>query len=39
SKKHDDHAKPSAAARRFAKNGVDLICDEALDADAKILLG
>ncbi len=39
SKKHDDHAKPAAAARRFAKNGVDLICDESLDADAKILLG
>ena len=39
SKKHDDHAKPAAAARRFAKNGVDLICDESLEADAKILLG
>jgi acyl-CoA dehydrogenase len=39
SKKHDDHAKPAAAARRFAKNGVDLICDESLDADARILLG
>jgi acyl-CoA dehydrogenase len=39
SKKHDDHAKPAAAARRLAKNGVDLICDEPLDADAKTLLG
>jgi len=39
SKKHGDHAKPAAAARRFAKNGVDLICDESLDADARILLG
>jgi alkylation response protein AidB-like acyl-CoA dehydrogenase len=39
SKKHGDHAKPAAAARRFARNGVDLICDEALDADARILLG
>jgi acyl-CoA dehydrogenase len=39
SKKHDDHAKPAAAARRLAKNRVDLICDESLDADARILLG
>jgi alkylation response protein AidB-like acyl-CoA dehydrogenase len=39
SKKYDDHAKPAAAARRFAKNGVDLISDESLDADAKILMG
>jgi len=39
SKKHDDHKKPAAAARRFAKNGVDLISDEPLDADAKILIG
>jgi acyl-CoA dehydrogenase len=39
SKKHGDHAKPAAAARRFAKNGVDLISDELLDADARILLG
>jgi alkylation response protein AidB-like acyl-CoA dehydrogenase len=39
SKKHGDEAKPAAAARRFAKNGVDLISDESLDADAKILLG
>jgi acyl-CoA dehydrogenase len=39
SKKYGDDAKPAAAARRFAKNGVDLISDESLDADAKILLG
>jgi hypothetical protein len=39
SKKHGDDAKPAAAARRFAKNGVDLISDESLDADARILLG
>lgn len=38
SRKHGDHAKPEAAARRFARNGVDLICDESLDADAKLLL-
>lgn len=39
SKKHGDDAKPAAAARRFAKNGVDLVSDESLDADAKILMG
>jgi alkylation response protein AidB-like acyl-CoA dehydrogenase len=39
SKKYGDHAKPEAAARRFAKNGVDLISDEPLDADAKLLVG
>lgn len=39
SKKYGDHAKPEAAARRFAKNGVDLISDESLEADAKLLLG
>jgi acyl-CoA dehydrogenase len=38
SKKHGDDAKPAAAARRFAKHGVDLISDESLDADARILL-
>jgi acyl-CoA dehydrogenase len=38
SKKRGDDAKPAAAARRFAKNGVDQISDESLDADAKILL-
>lgn len=39
SKKYGDHAKPEAAARRFAKSRVDLICDESLDADARLLLG
>ena len=39
SKNYGDHAKPAAAARRFAKNGVDLICDESLDADSLLLLG
>jgi hypothetical protein len=34
-----DHAKPAAAARRFAKNGVDMIWDEPLDDDAGVLLG
>ena len=38
SMKHGDHAKPAAAARRFAKNGVDLICDESLDTDARLLI-
>ena len=38
SKKHGDDAKPAAAARRFAKNGVDSISDESLDADARTLL-
>jgi alkylation response protein AidB-like acyl-CoA dehydrogenase len=39
SKKHGDDAKPAAAARRFAKHGVDVISDESLDADARTLLG
>jgi acyl-CoA dehydrogenase len=39
SKKHGDDAKPAAAARRFAKHGVDMISDESLDADARLLLG
>jgi acyl-CoA dehydrogenase len=39
SKKHGDHAKPEAAARRFAHSGVDLISDESFEADAKLLLG
>lgn len=39
SKKYGDQAKPEAAARRFAKNGVDLISDESLDADARLLMG
>jgi hypothetical protein len=38
-KKYGDHAKPEAAARRFARNGVDSISDESLDADARLLLG
>ena len=38
SKKYGDQAKPEAAARRFAKNGVDLISDESLDADARLLM-
>lgn len=38
SKKYNDEAKPSAAARRFARAGVDLIVDESLDADARTLL-
>ena len=32
-------AKPAAAARRFWRNGVDLVQDEALDADARTLMG
>ena len=39
SKKHNDDAKPAAAARRFARHGVDLIIDDSLDADARTLLG
>jgi alkylation response protein AidB-like acyl-CoA dehydrogenase len=38
SKAYGDHAKPEAAARRFAQNGVDLLSDESLDADAKLLM-
>ena len=37
SKKYNDDAKPAAAARRFAKAGVDLVVDEPLDADARAL--
>ena len=37
--KHGDHAKPAAAARRFARNGVDLICDDSLEDDARLLMG
>jgi acyl-CoA dehydrogenase len=33
-----DHAKPSAAARRYARSGIDHIVDEAMDADARTLL-
>ncbi|MDF2691957.1 MAG: putative acyl-CoA dehydrogenase [Labilithrix sp.] len=38
SKKFGDDAKPAAAARRFARSGVDQILDDSLDADAKTLL-
>lgn len=38
SKKHGDDAKPAAAARRFLRNGVDLVLDESLDVDARVLL-
>lgn len=38
-KKYGDFAKPSAAARRFMRNGVDLIVDETIDADARSLFG
>ncbi len=34
-----DGAKPAAAARRFMRNGVDQVLDEAGDADARVLLG
>jgi acyl-CoA dehydrogenase len=37
-KKHGDDAKPSAAARRLARHGIDQISDESYDADAKTLL-
>jgi alkylation response protein AidB-like acyl-CoA dehydrogenase len=37
-KAHGDHAKPAAAARRFARNGVDLVVDESLADDAALLL-
>ncbi len=33
-----DDAKSAAAARRFARSGVDLIIDESLEADAKLLV-
>lgn len=39
SKRFGDDAKPAAAARRFWRNGVDLVEDADLDADAKTLLG
>jgi len=38
SKASGDDAKPAAAARRFARHGVDLIVDDDLAADARILL-
>ena len=37
SKKYNDHEKPTAAAKRFWRAGVDLIVDEAIDAEAKAL--
>jgi alkylation response protein AidB-like acyl-CoA dehydrogenase len=37
SKKHGDDAKPAAAARRMTRAGIDLVVDEALDADARTL--
>lgn len=37
SKKHGDHEKPTAAARRFWRSGVDSIVDDTIDADAKTL--
>ena len=39
SKRFGDDAKPAAAARRFWRNGVDLVQDEAFDVDAKTLMG
>ncbi|HEY8073267.1 MAG TPA: acyl-CoA dehydrogenase family protein, partial [Labilithrix sp.] len=38
-KKVGDHAKPEAAARRFARAGIDVVVDESLEADAKTLFG
>ncbi len=35
---HGDDAKPAAAARRFARAGVDLVVDEPLESDARVLL-
>ncbi|HEY8040613.1 MAG TPA: acyl-CoA dehydrogenase family protein [Polyangiaceae bacterium] len=31
--------RPAAAARRFARNGVDLVCDDDMQDDARLLLG
>ncbi len=39
SREENDHAKPAAAARRYARNGIDQIVDDPLDADARILVG
>jgi acyl-CoA dehydrogenase len=39
SREENDHAKPAAAARRYARNGIDQIVDDALDADARLLMG
>jgi hypothetical protein len=38
SKERGDDAKPAAAARRFWRHGVDLVLDDPLEADARILL-
>jgi hypothetical protein len=38
SRPYGDHHKPEAAARRLARTGIDLLVDEALDADARVLL-
>lgn len=37
-KAENDHAKPAAAARRFARTGIDLLVDESMDADARALM-
>jgi acyl-CoA dehydrogenase len=37
SKKHGDHEKPAAAARRLARAGIDLVVEDSLDADARTL--
>ncbi len=37
SKKHGDHEKPAAAARRLVRSGIDLVVEEPLDADARTL--
>lgn len=37
SKRFGDDAQPAAAARRLLRNGVDLIIDEPIDADARLL--
>lgn len=39
SREEDDHAKPAAAARRYARNGIDQIVDDSLDGDARVLAG
>lgn len=37
-KAENDHAKPAAAARRYARTGIDQIVDDRLDDDARVLL-
>ena len=39
SRRRADDAKPAAAARRLWRNGVDLIEDDPMDADARTLMG